>query len=61
MNPIGRVASTRSIGAKTTTEYRYYLTSLTNLERFAVGVRDHWAIENAQHWVLDVQFGTHPS
>ena len=23
---------------------------------FARVVRDHWAIENSQHWVLDVQF-----
>lgn len=25
--------------------------------RFAEAVRGHWAIENGQHWVLDVQFG----
>lgn len=36
---------------------RYYLTSLTDLPRFAETVRGHWAIENSQHWVLDVQFG----
>jgi predicted transposase YbfD/YdcC len=26
------------------------------LERFAQSVRQHWAIENRQHWVLDVLF-----
>jgi predicted transposase YbfD/YdcC len=57
LQAVGRVESTRLIGERTTTEYRYYLSSLTNLERFADAVRSHWAIENSQHWVLDVQFG----
>ena len=49
--------STRIIGDKTTVECRYYLCSFTDLTRFAEGVRQHWSIENSQHWVLDVQFG----
>jgi predicted transposase YbfD/YdcC len=57
LQAVGRVESTRIVGDKTSTEYRYYLTSLTNLPRFAETVRSHWAIENSQHWVLDVQFG----
>ena len=57
LQAVGRVESTRLIGDKTSTEYRYYLTSLTDLSRFAETVRGHWTIENSQHWVLDVQFG----
>jgi predicted transposase YbfD/YdcC len=54
---VGRVESIRIIGDQTSTEHRYYLCSLDSLERFAGAVRDHWGIENGQHWVLDVQFG----
>lgn len=54
---MGRVESTRIIDGQASTECRYYLGSLTSLERFADVVRGHWAIENGQHWVLDVQFG----
>lgn len=57
LQAVGCVESIRVIGDKTTNEYRYYLTSLTDLPRFADTVRGHWAIENSQHWVLDVQFG----
>lgn len=54
---LGRVESIRQIGEKTSTEYRYYLCSVTELEHFAEAVRGHWGIENRQHWILDVQFG----
>lgn len=57
LQAVGRVESTRIIGEKTTTEYRYYLCSLTDTRRFAEAVRTHWQIENGQHWILDVQFG----
>ena len=57
LQAVGRVESTRIVGGQTSTECRYYLSSLTGLERFADVVRGHWAIENGQHWVLDVQFG----
>lgn len=40
-----------------TTERRYYLTSLTDLTMIAETIRNHWSIENSQHWVLDVIFG----
>ena len=54
---VGRVESTRIIGGKTSVESRYYLCSFSGLEQFAQAVRQHWLIENRQHWVLDVQFG----
>lgn len=41
---------------KTTTDTRYFLSSVTNVERFAYAVRKHWAIENQLHWCLDVIF-----
>jgi len=51
------VESTRIISDKTSVETSYYLCSFIDLERFAHSARQHWAIENQQHWVLDVQFG----
>lgn len=57
LSAVGRVESFRTVGGKTTTECRYYLCSFTDLGRFAEAARGHWAIENSQHWVLDVQFG----
>lgn len=57
LKAVGRVESTRIIGDHTSTEYRYYLVSLTDLKRFSECTRNHWQIENSQHWVLDVQFG----
>lgn len=57
LQAVGRVESTRIVGDRTTTEYRYFLCSFAEVTRFASAVRGHWAIENQQHWVLDVQFG----
>ncbi|MDV7210466.1 ISAs1 family transposase [Azotobacter beijerinckii] len=53
---VGRVESIRHVGGQETRECRYFLSSITDLEVFAGVVRNHWAIENQQHWVLDVQF-----
>ena len=54
---IGRVESIRQVGRQpATTDVRYFLCSITDLQQFARSVRNHWAIENQQHWVLDVQF-----
>jgi predicted transposase YbfD/YdcC len=40
-------------GGKTSTERRFYLSSLA---LFASAVRSHWHVENRLHWVLDVVF-----
>lgn len=41
-----------------TAEIRHYLSSSTApSEALATAIRRHWAIENGQHWVLDVDFG----
>ena len=51
------VDSEREIGAKTERETRYYLTSSPwRAERLGPMVRDHWAIENGLHWVMDMTF-----
>lgn len=57
LQAVGRVESTRLIGEKTSTECRYFLCSFPARDRFAATVRQHWGIENQQHWVLDVQCG----
>jgi predicted transposase YbfD/YdcC len=53
---LGCIRSTRTIKGVTTTETRYYLTSVTNVEQFARAVRTHWGIENKLHWTLDIAF-----
>lgn len=40
-----------------TEESRYFLTSLTDVHKFADAARKHWSIENQLHWQLDVTFG----
>ena len=54
---IGMVESERYVDGKTTSEIRYFISSLTaEAKVFAHAVRKHWAIENQLHWVLDVSF-----
>lgn len=52
------VESTRCIGIETSTERRYYISSLdgTDAARFAAAIRGHWGIENQLHWTLDMAF-----
>ena len=49
--------SLRELEGKKTTEKRYYISSLPpNAQQHAKAVRNHWGIENKQHWILDVGF-----
>ena len=57
LRAIGAVKSTVTIKGKGTTQTRYFLTSLTNIDDFSRAVRAHWSIENCLHWHLDVSFG----
>src|SRR5271167_3189960 len=42
---------------QTERETRYYLTSSPwRAERLGPMVRDHWAVENGLHWVMDMTF-----
>ena len=51
------VESTREMSDKTERETRFYITSLVLLaNQIALLVRDHWAVENSLHWVLDMVF-----
>lgn len=52
------IESTRVQGDETSTETRYYISSLpgTDAREAAPAVRRHWTIENELHWELDVVF-----
>ncbi len=56
LKSIGMVKTRRACQGRETTESRYYLTSLTDVERFAYASRKHWSIENQLYWCLDVIF-----
>ena len=57
LQAVAMVESTRDIDGKVSAERRHYLCSITDVARIALMMRHHWAIENQQHWILDVQFG----
>jgi predicted transposase YbfD/YdcC len=51
------IESTRTIKDQTTTEFRYFISSLPpDAARSMEAARSHWGIENSLHWVLDVVF-----
>jgi predicted transposase YbfD/YdcC len=51
------VESQREIDGKITRETRYYITSLSvPAQTIGPMIRDHWAIENSLHWVMDMVF-----
>lgn len=60
LRSVAVVESTRRLigSGKSSTERRYFISSLacTSGERFAQLIRNHWSIENAQHWSLDMAF-----
>jgi predicted transposase YbfD/YdcC len=50
-----RVDAARTVGAQTSRETRYFISSLpADAAQLARIVRGHWTIENSLHWVLDV-------
>jgi predicted transposase YbfD/YdcC len=57
LQSLGMVEATREVGDQTSTQLRYYLSSLkVDAVGLAEAVRRHWTIENSQHWILDVVF-----
>jgi len=48
------LATKKRTGEKST-DCRFYLSSLDDIDKFASGVRNHWGIE-ASHYILDVTF-----
>ena len=55
LNAVGMLICERTIkkSGKKSVERRYFLTSLTDVEKAAFAMRAHWGIENNLHWVLD--------
>lgn len=57
LRSVGLVEAERRIGAATSREARYYLSSLGgDAAELGAAVRGHWGIENGLHWVLDIAF-----
>jgi predicted transposase YbfD/YdcC len=57
LKSIAAIESQRKIRGKTTTETRYFISSLKgSAKKVANAAREHWAIENSLHYVLDVTF-----
>ena len=58
LNGVGMVISERTVNGKTSSQTRYFITSLgtRSISDFARAVRCHWGIENKVHWILDVCF-----
>jgi predicted transposase YbfD/YdcC len=51
------VESLRELPGRTERETRFYITSLTRpVETVGPMIRDHWAIENNLHWIMDMVF-----
>jgi len=51
------IEETRDTGKKCSVERRFYISSLSaDAKRIAAAVREHWLVENALHWTLDVVF-----
>jgi hypothetical protein len=52
-----RIDATREVGGKVTSQSRYFALSwIPKPEVLLATARDHWAIENALDWQLDVSF-----
>lgn len=53
-----QVRSTRVVGAKTSTDCRYFISSVPpeRATDVAAACRAHWGVENGLHWCLDVTF-----
>lgn len=58
LSSLAAVESHRTIGDKTSTERRYFISSLSGINAETIGrmIRSHWGIENRLHWTLDVSF-----
>ena len=56
LSGFGMVHSHVTVGENESSEIRYAITSLRNVEQFAHAWRKHWGIENGLHYCLDVSF-----
>ena len=56
LSTVIKITSTRELPTKTETEERFYISSLGTDKDFNTFIRNHWAVENKLHWVLDMTF-----
>jgi predicted transposase YbfD/YdcC len=57
LSTVVMVRTTRQLWNKTTTQVRFYISSLAAQgARHNSVIRSHWSVENSLHWVLDVTF-----
>lgn len=57
LNTIIEITATRETQTSSTTEKRYYISSLPlDAAKANTVVRQHWSVENSLHWVLDMTF-----
>lgn len=57
MKHVIKITSIREVKNVAAKEERFYISSLNQTaEFFNSAIRNHWAVENNLHWVLDVQF-----
>lgn len=56
LHSVGMVCTKVESNGQTSTDRRYYISSLPDIESFAKAVRNHWGIENSLHWCLDMTF-----
>ena len=57
LKTIGLVKKTIERDKESTTELRYYISSLyLDIELFSKAIRNHWSVENKLHWHLDFTF-----
>lgn len=56
---LSAVESKREANGQTSSERRYFISSVSNVDARAMGeyIRGHWNVENGLHWQLDVSFG----
>lgn len=57
LHTLVKLQAERYIGSEHSCETRYFISSWqTSAQKLLAGVRTHWQIENACHWVLDIAF-----
>jgi predicted transposase YbfD/YdcC len=55
LKTIVMITCQRQLVDKTTTETRYYISSMANdAQQILHAARSHWGVENSLHWILDV-------
>ena len=58
LKSIVKITATREHNGKKSIEKRYYISSLLDeAKNYNSYIRQHWGVENALHWTLDMTFG----